>query len=83
MTESSFCPLKLVRLSMPVQAKSKEGQTPQSSEIFYFLSLKNSFGLKSVVEKIRFRGGFVDSRSDPRNKAAFQISARSVHRASD
>ena len=56
------CPMKLVRLSMSVQAKSKEGRTPQSSEIFYLLSLKNSFGLKSVVEKIRFRCGFVHSR---------------------
>ena len=40
MTESSFWALKLVRITISVQAKSKEGRRPQRSEIFYLLSLQ-------------------------------------------
>ena len=38
MTKSSVFTLKLVRLSMSVQAKSKEGRKPQLSEVLYLFS---------------------------------------------
>ena len=40
MTKSSVFTLKLVRLSMSVQAKSKERRKPQLSEVLYLFSLQ-------------------------------------------
>ena len=40
MAGSSFRLFKLVKLSVSVQAKSKDGRRPQRSEIFYLLSLQ-------------------------------------------